>query len=119
MTPAEQIQLCRAILLEVQTGLGQPGGPIGIDGFESTDVNEAVRVMVQEGLVVALPPGTRYPAAWAASSITYAGIEFLEAYRTEQCAAEALRRVARARSRSETIAEFVSILARAVYFAGP
>lgn len=119
MNIAEHVQLCRAVLVEVQTGGGQPGGPINVDGYDTATVNATVRTMVEEGLLTGLPPGDRYPDVWSATSITYAGLEFLEAYRTEQDADTALRRVNASRRRSDTVVEFVSMLARAMHLSGP
>ena len=119
MNLADQVQLCRAVLLEVQTGGGQPGGPINVDGCDMATVNATVRIMVEEGLLTGLPPGDRYPDVWSATSITYAGLEFLEAYRTEQDADNALRQVTASRRRSDTMVEFVSMLAKAMHLLGP
>jgi hypothetical protein len=76
---AERITLTRAIIFEIQTGAGQPGGPISVEGYSVDDINDCVEVMVAEGLIRAQPPGAVYAENWVAGSVTYAGLEFVEA----------------------------------------
>jgi hypothetical protein len=116
---AERITLTRAIIFEIQTGAGQPGGPISVDGYSLEDVNACVEVMVSEGLLRAQPPGVVYADHWVAGSVTYAGLEFVEAYRTDQNIDAVLRRTARSRSVEDTFLEVISVLVKALQIGGP
>jgi hypothetical protein len=114
---AEQMALCRAVLFEAQTIPGQEGGPIRVEGFQAADVNACVEVMFEEGLLKALGPGELHPDAWTARGITYAGLEFLVAYQEDSDAAAVLSRRSFQRTRSATMAELISTLAKALFTA--
>lgn len=119
LTIAERITLTRAIIFEIQTGAGQPGGPISVDGWSLEDVNACVEVMVSEGLLRAQPPGLVYADRWVAGSVTYAGLEFVEAYWSDRNVDAALRRSSRSRSVEDTFLDVISVLVKALQIGGP
>ena len=56
---------------------------IMVDGLPQEDVNGCVAVMVDEGLLHAVPPGTLYSDAWTDGRITAKGHLFLSAFGAE------------------------------------
>jgi hypothetical protein len=90
-----------------------------VEGYSVDDINDCVEVMVAEGLIRAQPPGAVYAENWVAGSVTYAGLEFVEAYRTDQNIDAVLRRNSRSRSVEDTFLEVISVLVKALQIGGP